>query len=293
MELRMFFTRYTIGDREYVAFGNYEQFQSVHRVAEGEMREVGQIWPSISKFGDIEDIDVKAEGQATREELIEWFGPIVPLDGIEGGEFRDRFEEHERRESARRRFSEPLHFRLVPDEVVRIPSLSDDEVVREIQRASERVGVLEEDKLRAYEQRLGLYMIRYGESPTPRQRLDGMLMTLDLIEDSPEGRAGGVTVEYPVRVVDSGDVIWWDGEKPGTWAALSKAATTGWSRPSRISTAASASSKTAAECTPTRPSRLSAPSRTPTTSWTPCISSPELWVSCSEVSLPVGSRRRS
>ena len=74
----MFYVVYFEGKE--VAFGCHVNLLNAHRVSEGKLIQIYAWFPALAKFGGV---DVTEDGEMELPDIIQRFGPIVPLTGAE------------------------------------------------------------------------------------------------------------------------------------------------------------------------------------------------------------------
>ena len=62
--------------RRFVAFGEDPSMQNQHRVVAEGLRQMATFWPAVTKW---QEYDVEDEGETTLEEIVQRFGPIIPI----------------------------------------------------------------------------------------------------------------------------------------------------------------------------------------------------------------------
>lgn len=120
-------------------------------------------------------------GKATLAELVERFGEVEPLPEPELTAFRRELRE---RAGAAERLSAPLELVKVPDEVLAIPGMTQEEVDAKLAEVGERVAALSDGDRKRYERMRDLEL--YGNrNPSQKRWLDAALSALIDVEVRP------------------------------------------------------------------------------------------------------------
>lgn len=164
-----------------VAFGDNYGLRNVHVVtADGLAQTTEWIMDSPG------DNALQDAGSATKEEIQERFGRILPLeDQTEAAANRAALEpevEARRAEAARRRLSEPIDFVRVPDEVMEIERVPIEDVRAKIPEIHRRQDELAPDRRERYDRFLDLALMLHRPEPTLRQWASDALMAFASLE---------------------------------------------------------------------------------------------------------------
>lgn len=143
----MFYTRFTNGDQEYVAFGENPDILNVHRVEEGRLVQTHQVWSDWLTGEMFKSGKTLERGKIAFDELVDRFGSIKALPRRELEAFRKSAEEVE---AAFERLSAPVELVKVPDEVQEIPNLTDAQLAEKAVDVARRVEALSEADRKRY-----------------------------------------------------------------------------------------------------------------------------------------------
>lgn len=212
----MHYYLYSTEEGRFVALGDDFFLRNVHRVTKDGLQQTTE-W--IAGRPDAPGIDVDDSMHGTIMDVEERFGQIMPLppnalvesvrnrDAL-GGKARDLA-----REAAVRRFSEPINFIRVPDEVLAVDHMSHEELLAALEEAKERRSKLIEDHLSRYDVFMKRATDRFGKDITLRQYVREARMSfarlenaLKLIAERKEREAAVLRYKIP-----DGTVITWHG----------------------------------------------------------------------------------
>ena len=165
------------------AFGGWDHLQNVHRIEDGKLVQTSLLWPfNWPDDPEPSDPEVVERGKATLAELVERFGDVEPLPEPALTEFCDELRQ---REAAAERLSAPIEFVKVPDKVLAIPGMTQEQVDAKMVEVGERIAALSDRDRERYENYRNLELLG-RQNPSQKRWLDAALTALNDMKVRPD-----------------------------------------------------------------------------------------------------------
>ena len=183
----MHYYLYATDAGRFVAIGEDYFLRNVHRVTPAGLQQTSE-WVA----GRPADVTVDDSMHGSWSDIEDRFGAITPLpinalmDSVRN---RDALADEARRlarEAAIRRMSEPINFVKVPDEVLAVDQMTNEQLREASEEAKARRAKLPQDQVERYDRFLKRSTDRYGSTITLRQYVREALMSFARVEHALE-----------------------------------------------------------------------------------------------------------